>query len=90
MATFKCPGCKARFDNNRALGTHKRYCKTKITAAATKLLERRKLNMEKRMVEPEGVEEELGIEGGDEVLPARPMSVSRNLPWLFYRVSYCG
>jgi hypothetical protein len=86
MVTFKCPGCKRHFSNHRALGTHKRYCQTKITAIARKLLERRKTNMERmareeNIVNPEG-EEELEIEQDDEVLDAEipcPTSVSQSL-----------
>jgi len=47
MATCKCPGCKHHFNNHRALGTHKRYCQTKITAIARKLLEQHKIIMER-------------------------------------------
>jgi hypothetical protein len=81
MATFKCPGCNERFGSSRALGTHKTYCQTKITAVASKLLERRRLNAERRGTEPEVLEEELEIEGDD--VPAAeipcPTPVSCNI-----------
>lgn len=65
MATFKCPGCKQHFNNPRALGTHKRYRKTKITAVATKLLEQCNVNLEKKREKRarlESIEEEPEIQ----------------------------
>jgi hypothetical protein len=47
MAPFKCPGCPARFDNNRGYSNHKRKCKSKINAAAAGRLELRKKNVKK-------------------------------------------
>lgn len=99
MAKFRCPGCKKRFDNSRALGTHRRYCATKITAVATKLLEQCKLNSEKRRVDPKAVEEEPETE--DNEVPAAdtpcPMPVSRDISTLLVfflsmslRLSWCG
>jgi hypothetical protein len=48
MAVIKCPGCSHQFDSNTGLATHKRACKAKITAVALKLLEARKVNLEKK------------------------------------------
>jgi hypothetical protein len=48
MAMIKCPGCSCQFDSNTGLATHKRACKAKITAVASKLLEARKVNLEKK------------------------------------------
>ena len=48
MAVIKCPGCSRQFDSNTGLATHKRACKAKITAVASKLLEARKVNLEKK------------------------------------------
>ena len=48
MAMIKCPGCRHQFDSNTGLATHKRACKAKITAAASKLLEACKVNLEKK------------------------------------------
>jgi hypothetical protein len=40
MATYKCPrkDCNRTFKNDSALSAHRRYCKTKIAAAAKELL----------------------------------------------------
>jgi len=48
MAIIKCPGCSHQFDSNTGLATHKCACKAKITAVASKLLEARKVNLEKK------------------------------------------
>ena len=45
MAVIKCPGCSHQFDTNSGLATHKRSCHTKINAAASKLLQERKVNL---------------------------------------------
>jgi hypothetical protein len=92
MANFKCPGCKRCFDNHRALGTHKRYCQTKITAVVMKLLEQRKVKLQERRekrVQLENVEEEREIEENAEVSGAESLyrtSVSRSLR--FYSVQH--
>jgi hypothetical protein len=48
MAVIKCPGCGRQFDSNTGLATHKRACKARIRAVASKLLEARKVNLEKK------------------------------------------
>ena len=48
MAVIKCPGCHRQFNSNTGLATHKHACKAKITAVASKLLEARKVNLEKK------------------------------------------
>jgi len=48
MAIIKCPGCNRQFDSTAGLVTHKCYCKSKITATATRLLQTWKANLEKR------------------------------------------
>ena len=48
MAVIKCPGCRRQFNSNTGLATHKRACKAKITAVASKLLEAHKVNLEKK------------------------------------------
>ena len=48
MAMIKCPGCSCQFDSNTGLTTHKRACKAKIMAVASKLLEAHKVNLEKK------------------------------------------
>lgn len=45
MAVIKCPGCSRQFDTNSGLATHKRSCRAKINAAASKLLQERKVNL---------------------------------------------
>jgi hypothetical protein len=84
MANLKCLGCKHHFNSHQALGTHKRYCQTKITAVATKLLERHKVKLlerrEKR-VKLDNVGEGLEIEENAEVLGSKipyPTSVSQS------------
>lgn len=70
MPSFKCPGCKEEFASGRSLGTHKRYCKEKITAVTAQLLEERKVNLEKKAQKRqklEAVEEGLTLgDAGDE------------------------
>jgi hypothetical protein len=85
MVAFKCPGCKHHFDNSHTLGTHKQYCKTQITAVATKLVDQCNFsNLEKRKgkrVRLENVEEEPeneGVEDVDVKIPS-PVSVSQIL-----------
>ncbi|KAF8230711.1 hypothetical protein L208DRAFT_1400108 [Tricholoma matsutake] len=46
MAVIKCPGCKKTFETNRGLSTHRRYCKTRITAGTKQVLEQHRTSGE--------------------------------------------
>jgi hypothetical protein len=66
MAAFKCIGCNRNFDDQRAVNAHKRYCKSKTTAVVTRLLQQRKINLEKKADEMRRRLEDLetAFEGG--------------------------
>ena len=66
MAAFKCIGCRGEFKHQRALNAHKRFCKTKISAASAELFQlRAKKAAEKHRRSPaEG--SELIHDGGDD------------------------
>jgi hypothetical protein len=51
MANF-CIGCKSNFPDQRAFGSHKRYCKTKIREEGRRLL---RLKADKKRHPSEGI-----------------------------------
>lgn len=48
MEIIKCPSCSRQFESTAGLATHKRACKAKITATATRLLQTCRANLERR------------------------------------------